>query len=249
MPLIGADYSFNNQYVLGITGAYSYSDVHVNESRAKGHINSYYGALYAIMHNRLFFFDLALIAGYDQFHASRKIEYGTLKRNANTNHGGWDLDGHIDGGFIIGTTAEIRPFFAVDYLYVHENGFQESGADSLNLSISATNNTLLRSEGGFNFSRCFRVSHGKWIPQVRLSAVYEAFNLKSNGASYQSHFMGESGSFTVKNQNTNRTLFSPGVGISGVFFEDTMLFSLDYFGEFSRNYSNQVVKGEFSWLF
>jgi len=253
--LIGADYSFNNQCVLGITGAYSYSDVHVNESRAKGHINSYYGALYAIIHSRQIFFDLALIGGYDQFHASRKIEYGTLNRNAHTNHGGWDLDGHMDGGFIIGTTTEIRPFFAVDYLYVHENGFQESGADSLNLSVSATNNMLLRSEAGFNFSRCFRVSHGKWIPQVRLSAVHEAFNLNgdsslgSNGDSYQSHFSGESGSFTVKNQNTNRTLFSPGVGISGVFFDDTMLFSLDYFGEFSGNYSNQVVKGEFSWLF
>jgi len=253
--LIGADYSFNNQCVLGITGAYSYSDVHVNESRAKGHINSYYGALYAIIHSRHIFFDLALIGGYDQFHASRKIEYGTLNRNAHTNHGGWDFDGHMDGGFIIGTTTEIRPFFAVDYLYIHENSFRENGADSLNLSVSETNNMLLRSEAGFNFSHCFRVSHGKWIPQVRLSAVHETFNLNSdsslgsNGDSYQSHFRGESGSFTVKNQNTNRTLFSPGVGISGVFFEDTMLFSLDYFGEFSGDYSNQVVKGEFSWLF
>jgi hypothetical protein len=90
---------------------------------------------------------------------------------------------------------------------------------------------------------------------VRLSAVHEAFNfngdssLGSNGDSYKSSFVGELGSFVVKNPNTNRTLFSPGAGVTGVFFEDKMLLSLDYIGEYSGNYSNQVCKAEFSWMF
>ena len=255
--LIGADYTFAPQCVVGVTGAYSYSDVHVNESRAEGHVNSYYAALYAIVHSRHIFFDLALIGAYDQFHASRKIEFGAIHRSANTNHGGWDLDGHVDGGFIIDRWKwlEIRPFFAVDCLFVHENGFQESGADSLDLKVRETNNMLVRSEAGFNFSYCFRTNHGKWIPEARFSAVHEAFNIYgdssvgSNGDSYEASLAGEPGSFVVKSANTNRTLLSPGAGVTGAFYDDTMLFSLDYFGEYSGNYSNQVLKGEFSWMF
>jgi len=256
--LFGVDYSFTNQCVFGATGAYSYSDVHVNNGRIKGHINSAYGALYTMVRGQGFFLDATLIGGYDRFNASRKMQFSvntpnvdvdSIDRIARTEHGGWNFDAHVDGGYIIDQwrAVEIRPFFAFDCLLVHESAFREHGADGLNLRMQATNNTLLRSEAGMNLSHCFRVTHGKWIPQIRASAVWE--NFSSNGNYYRAHFVGQPGAFTAKNRNPNRTLFSPGAGVTGVFYDDTLLFSFDYLGEFAQSYHNQVGKIEFSWLF
>jgi outer membrane autotransporter protein len=172
-----------------------------------------------------------------------------IDRKAHTHHGGWDIDGHVDGGLIIDQwkQLEFRPFFAFDCLFLHENAFREKGANSLNLAVRASNNTMLRSEVGVNFSRCFTTNHGKWIPQARASVVDETFF--SNGEFYRSSFVGQPGSFTVKNPTPNRILFSPGAGISGAFYDDRMLMSFDYNGEFGSRYTNQVVKTEFSWMF
>ena len=82
---------------------------------------------------------------------------------------------------------------------------------------------------------------------MRASAVWETFG--TNSAAYRSNFVGEPGSFVAKNRNPNRALFSPGVGLKGVFYEDVMSLSLDYFGEFGNGYQNQVGKVEFSWAF
>jgi len=252
--LIGTDYAFTDTCVLGLTGAYSYSDVQVNAARAQGHINTVYGALYAMIYSHHFFLDAVCTGGFDYFDASRKIQFsspgvGSISRRAHTAHNGWQIDGHIDGGYVIDQwkKMEIRPFFAFDYLFLHENRYQEHGAHSLNLQVQGTNNTLLRSEAGLNVSRCFTQSYGKWIPQLRASAVWESFC--SNADSYRFSFANQPGSLVVKNPNPNRTCFSPGAGVAGVFFQDRMLLSLDYNGEFGDGYQNQVGKAEFSWMF
>ncbi len=269
--LVGMDYAVNNNYVLGVTGAYSYTNVHANQLRVKGHINSCYTIMYAMWHNRRAFIDLALIGGLDRFHSARQIQFGvtgigTINRRARTNHYGWNVDGHVDGGLILDrwNVVEIRPFVAFDGLYIHENGFKEKGAESINLQVQSSNNTMFRTEGGVNFSRCFcmrrktqtntqnnknnqTANTHKIVPQLRASAVYEVFF--ANGTQYQSHFVNQSGSFAVINKEPNRVLFSPGVGVAGFFYCNKMALLLDYNGEFGYGYRNQVAKGEFSWLF
>jgi fibronectin-binding autotransporter adhesin len=251
--LLGADYSFTNQFLLGLLGAYSYSDVHMSKSVAKGHINSGYGALYALLHNRHAFVDLAIIGGFDLFHAFRKIQFaaesvGAINRRARTAHDGWNIEGHIDGGFIIDQwkVLEIRPFLSFDYQFLHEDGFKEKGAQSINLKVRASDASMLRSEAGINLSRCFRVSHGKWIPQVRFSAVREN---RFSGRSYRSNFVGQPGSFVVRGLYPTRTLFSPGAGLTGTFFDEELSLSLYYDGEFGDGYSDQTGRAEFSFLF
>lgn len=252
--LLGADYSLDRQIVLGFTGAYSYSEVHVKESRAEGHINSYYGSVYAMLRTSRFFGDLSLIGGFDQFDASRSIRFGNsdvgrIHRRAHTDHNGWDVDGHVDGGLIFtpGKRIDLRPFVSFDCLYIHENAFREKGAKSLNLDVRSSNNTLLRSEAGLSFAKCFCVRSGKWIPELSGSVVWETFN--SNGETYQANLVDQPGTFSAEYRLPNRILFSPGAGVRGVFYEDKMALSVDYNGEFGSGYQNQVAKVEFSWAF
>jgi len=246
--LIGFDYSFTNQYVVGTGIGYSYSGVRVNDARVKGHINSGYGILYAMVQDNRFFVDASFIVGYSHFDASRKIQFSTIDRRAYTCHGGWNIDGHLDAGLIIDhwKFMEIRPFISLDGLIIHENGHQEEGANSLDLIIDGANSSLFRGEGGINFSKCFRLNYGKWIPELRASFVREAY--RSSAGTYQSNLVDQPLSFTVKNRVPNRTLFSPGAKVTGVFYDDKMWVEIDYFGEYGTTYANQVFKAEFSWV-
>ena len=199
------------------------------------------------------FLDLAVIGGLNGFNASRKIEFGVaspgfINRKAHTRHHGWDLDAHLDGGGIIDQWKfmEIRPFISFDYLLIHEDGFHEHGADSLNLHVQKTTDTMLRSEAGINLSRCFRIKHGYWIPEVRFSVVREN---RFNGHTYRSNFQQQPGSFFVKALYPTRTLFSPGAGITWGFFEDKMNLSFYYDGEFGDGFKHQTGNVEFSWEF
>jgi fibronectin-binding autotransporter adhesin len=252
--LLGADYSFTSQFVLGATGAYSHSDVYTGKSRAKGHINGYYGALYGLLHGHRLFLDLAMICGFDRFNASRQIKFSSsflgssIDRRAYTEHNGWNLDGHADAGYIIDQweVVEIRPFVSFDYLFLHEDGFKERGAKSINLQVRHSDSTMLRSEAGINLSRCFRVTEGVWVPEVRFSVIREN---RFHGKHYRSNFVCQPGSFVVKGLYPDRTLYSPGAGLTGAFYYEKLSASLYYDGEFGDGYDDQTVTAEFSWKF
>ena len=251
--IVGMDYSFTNQFVLGLTGAYSYSNVHTSKARAEGHVNSYYGALYGLLHSRHTFLDFAFIGGYDQFDASRKIKFsstfvGGISRRAHTNHDGWNVDGHVEGGVIIDQwkVVEIRPFLSFDWLWLREDGFKEHGAHSLNLKVQHADYSMLRSEGGVNLARCFRGKHGVWIPELSFRVIREN---RFYGEHYHARFVGQSPTFVVKGLNPDRTLYSPGAGLTGTFCKDRLSAALYYDGEFGDGYSDQMGSFEFSWLF
>ncbi len=251
--IIGADYSFTNHFDLGLAGAYSYSHVHARDFSAKGRINSYYGAIYGVLHTHRLFLDMAFLGGFDDFDASRRIHFGAagagkVHRTAHTDHNGYDLDGHVAAGVILGHNKSVfvAPFISVDYLYVNEDGFKESGAKSLNLKVRQTSDKMLRSEAGINLTKCYKIRYGTLVPEIRMSAVRES---RFSGRHYRSKLVGEPGSFVVSGIYPSRTLFSPGAGISGIFFEDKMTVSLLYDGEYGERYNDQVARAEFAWEF
>lgn len=252
--ILGMDYFFTNQFNLGLAGAYSYSDVHTSESRAEGHINSYYGALYGLLHSRHAFIDVAVIAGYDQFDASRKIKFSSsflgtgINRRAHTDHNGWNLDWHMDGGFIIDQwkVVEFRPFISLDFSYMHEDSFTEHGAKSLNLNVRHSTYTMLRSEGGLTMARCFKAKHSVWIPELRFSVIREN---RFNGKHFRASFVDQDGSFRGSGLYPNRTLYSPGAGLTSAFYDGRLSASIYYDGEFGDRYLDHMGSLEFSWLF
>jgi uncharacterized protein with beta-barrel porin domain len=158
------------------------------------------------------------------------------------------IEGHLDGGYIIDQwkVLEIRPFISFDYLFLHENAFKEKGARSLNLEVRKSDSTMLRSEAGVNLARCFRIKYGVWIPQARFSVMREN---RFSGKYYRSNFVDQPSSFVVKGLYPNRTLYSPGAGLTGAFYDDRISVSFYYDGEFGDGYSDQTGTVEFSWVF
>jgi outer membrane autotransporter protein len=199
------------------------------------------------------FLDLAFIGGYDQFDESRKIKFssidvGGIDRRAHTDHHGWNVDGHAGAGVIIDQwkALEIRPFISFDYLFLHEDGFKESGAKSLTLQVRHSDYSMLRSEAGVNFARCFRGNRGVLVPEVGFSVIREN---RFSGRHYRSNLVGEPGSFVVSGLYPDRTLYHPAAGLTGAFCDDRLAFSLYYDGEFGHHYSDNAGTAELSWKF
>jgi outer membrane autotransporter protein len=246
--IAGFDYAASDHFVCGLGGAYTYTHVDIKESHGDGHINSYYGSLYGSLFGKHFFFDGVLMYGFDQFNESRKIHFGTIHRKAHTDHNGNQFTAHLYGGVIfqVGRAAQLLPFLSVDYLFLHEQGFTEHGAKSLDLKVDRSDDTLLRSEGGLRFTTCVVKERSKWIPELSVSAIRES---RFNGRHYRAHFKGEPCAMVVRGLYPDRTLFSPAVSLTGLLCDDQLSLSLRYEGEFGQRYQNNLGSLRLGWLF
>src|ERR1700733_5868109 len=211
-----------------------------------GHIDSYYGSLYATAFNNYFFMNAALIGAFDQFAASRKIQFPTIDRKASTHHNGATFTAHLDLGMIITVPMdfEIRPFGSFDYNYLYEQAFTEKGADSLDLHVRKKNYTMVRSETGLNLAKCVSFKHRRWIVELRGSWVRET---RLSGRHTTASFKGQPGSFTVHGLYPNRSLFSPGASVTCLFNEGKAAFILRYDGEFGSHFCGNVGQAQFTY--
>lgn len=245
---LGIDYLLPGDVILGLLGAYTYGEIDWNHSRAHGHSNSYYGGIYAGWLNQLFFINLSAIGTYNSYEDSRRIRFGDIDRHARGNHNGAGFLGHLDLGFTLPKEKKIQvyPFGQIDYIYLHEDHYKEHHADSLNLHISERNSNLLRSELGLQTRFCMNTSKGLFIPTIKLSWVNET---RFTGEDLRARLEDVPQSFQVKGISPNRNLIAPGVGLTGMFFEDRLNISLNYEGEFGEKIDNNMVNLSFLWNF
>lgn len=245
--MIGADYELFDNLYTGIAGAYTHSNLDWKKSAGSAEIQSGYGSLYGTWFNDCAFIDLSATGAYNYYETNRHIHFVDINRHAKSHHSGWEVDGHLDGGFFFDLCSyQIRPFVGVDGIYLRENGFREHGAESLNLKVHKSNYSMVRGEVGFQISHCYEDCYGKWVPQLRLVGARE---WRFKGNQYRASFTSCSPSFTVDGLNPDRSLIIPGGGVTGYFFDDQLSISVDYDAEFGKKYWNQLANAQIGYSF
>jgi outer membrane autotransporter protein len=63
----------------------------------------------------------------------------------------------------------------MNYAFMHEDSFTESGADSMTLDVDSRNSYSLQSHIGLNLSRKLTFETGELIPEFRIGWVHEFF--------------------------------------------------------------------------
>ena len=154
---------------------------------------------------------------------------------------------HMDVGFNFGTKAiTLRPFDSFDYISQTENGFNETGAGAYNLYVKRFNAIFARNELGLQISTCLCSNTSKWTFAPKLSWVRE---VRIKGDDYSAKFLDTEAFFTVSGYFPDRSLFAPGVMISGSFWDDMLLFNLYYNGEYGNKYSDYNFGGQIRYGF
>ncbi len=236
---LGLDRVITKHFTVGVAGAYNYTTLKWERSRGDGSVSSAYVGPYFNWFSNRAFLNLSALAAWNVYHASRHIEFTPINRNADSDHHGFSSLAHIDTGLIVypGGDVTIRPFVGYDYAFLHENGFTETGAKSLNLDVQSSTSHLWRGEAGFNFAKCVTRGCMKWVSDIKASYVREQ---RLGGETYTANFVNQSCFFTVTGLHPDRDLFDFAIGVTGYFLDDRLTTSLRYEGEYGHGIMDQT---------
>ncbi|MFI5333743.1 MAG: autotransporter domain-containing protein [Chlamydiales bacterium] len=232
-----------------VGGALGYSYVHLKWREGQGHsnMNNGYGALYASAAGKYAYIFGSAMGSYNQYDTARHIDIDSdvlmlINRTAKGEHKGWQGSGHLQGGLLFGKKIQFSPFIEADYIYVHENGFNEHGAQSLNLQVAKKNSDLLQAEGGLEIARCFSVSTNSVSPSVGFSVIRE---WRFIGKNYTSNFIGSSCIMHTSGMKPDRTLYSPAAGLTLLLPDENRTLSFEYKGKFGEHFQDNRLLAQF----
>jgi autotransporter-associated beta strand protein len=209
---VGGDYSFDNNILVGIAGGGSYSGLDWSSHQGNAKITSGFLGLYADWMWSRFVVEAALIGGDNFYNVHRNIHFHKVHRKAKNKHHGYDLTAHLGGGVDFQISPfYIQPFFDLDYSFLHQQGYKERGAKSLNLHVNGKNEQMLRCEEGIYLTRSFETrkgcfSYGYWLSWVT--------QLHVNNKNYTASLRGQKGTFTVWSYHHVSNRLSPGFDLN-----------------------------------
>ncbi len=245
---MGLDAKFGKQSYFGGGLGYTYTHLKWKQSRGHSHQQTAYGSLYGRWGTSRIFLQSALMGGYNFYSTRRNIAFGDIdpvKTVASGSHQGGEGAASVKSGlnFYFGRNGMLVPFLALDYIFIHENGFKENGAKSLDLKIKSKNSDLLNTEGGIDLSYCFLSAENCYTPFIKLSAIRESrFHGQKEKASFDCGC-----DFTVKGYYPSRTLGAVAIGFDTLFSDNAL--TLSYQGKFARNYSDNSFYAEYKRQF
>ena len=244
--LLGGDYAFCHGIMMGFFGGYTHSDLSWKSDVGRGDIDSYYAGIYGGWHRKRGFLNASVHGASSRNKASRKMHFLLLDRKARTTHHGENYQAHIDGGVIFcRKDLELRPFASLDYLWLHQDGFSERRAGSLNLKVGESDYTMLRSELGFKLANCWWIDEcTQVIPDFKLSWIYEG---RFKDTNYSAQFKESGGSFSSRGLHPDVHMIAPGFGVTTLFAEGNCSLSLRYDGEFGEDYHDN--RGQFEFIY
>lgn len=237
--MLGIDYHISDPLILGLGGAYSFQRISANGIDLEGDIHSGYGSLYGGLKCGCFFADLSLIGAGNWYSSTRQISFESIEETANGSFTGFTLLGHLDMGYQFGKTYLFTPFAQLDYVYLDQGSYSESGAGSLNLQLQSNDRNVLRFETGLFLDQCFPCCCGTFTIEEKLSYVREE---RLDGSRYTAEFENTNTPFTIAAYSPDRNLFSPALTLYYTLRSGKNTFWIKYEGEFGQHYNQQNVQ-------
>ncbi|HOX17310.1 MAG TPA: autotransporter domain-containing protein [Spirochaetales bacterium] len=165
----GWDATFGHCLSAGIGAGYSGIETVLDSGTSR--TDGMTGSAYAAWVPGTLRFDGAL-AWTRQLHVlSREIEFGTIDRVASSDHSGDAINAAFGAGLTLGAGAfSLSPSLRARYVYVSEEAFTETGADSVSLAVAARSDHSLCSDLGLALA--FELGSGPRGISADLSALW-----------------------------------------------------------------------------
>ncbi|MBX9943113.1 MAG: autotransporter domain-containing protein, partial [Reyranella sp.] len=145
----GADVRLGPQFLVGLALGFASGKQSVSGFSGSGWSDAYSAAVYASFTQGGFYADGLAGYAYADNRLQRQIVIpGLAPRTANGSTGANQFLGQLEAGYKVGVyepaQASITPFARLQTVAVSQNGFTESGANSLNLNVAQQNTTSVR---------------------------------------------------------------------------------------------------------
>ncbi len=207
--LVGADALLSREGAVGGGVGYTHAFLRWKQGRGSGEIDSAYLTTYGRWVKERGFLLGALIGSYQHYRGKRDIAFGGVDRRARGSHNGFEGAAHLKGGALFNRKfLRLAPFLRLDYLYLYESSYRETGAESLNLKIKTRHADLLVSGAGIDTSICMTKKNFTLTSAFLLAALFEK---RFQGKTVKSTFYGCP--LEVSGLYPSRTLFEYGAGL------------------------------------
>jgi outer membrane autotransporter protein len=236
--VIGADYLFGENTIAGFMASYADSEVDEVHAVADADVETWTGGLYATSYWGSTYVEGGVTYSTQSFDNRRTLLIGTEERAATSDHDGSALMLFASAGreFDFGTW-QAEPYGSLHYFDIDEDGFQEEGADSLNLIFNSKSTDVLLGEIGARFVRPQNVRNGM-LDWHAVLAYNHDFDLDDGSIAYA--YQGEPGTLLrVTDRNVTAGSAVLGAGVAWIRGRSTL--ALDYRGQFNSDYRNNIV--------
>ena len=148
--LFGTERWLGEKFMIGVLGGYAGTSIGNRQDSSNAQISAFQVGLYELYRQESFYLSNIDAYGNQSYDVSRPITIGSLQQTASGSSTGNQFAHYTEGGLNYEVDEfRLQPFLGVQYMYLDQNGYTESGAGSLNLTTgSQTVNSVRSSIGG-----------------------------------------------------------------------------------------------------
>ncbi|HEY1784876.1 MAG TPA: autotransporter domain-containing protein [Pirellulales bacterium] len=124
--------------------------------------------------------------GADGYNSRRLMQISGIDTTAAANYGGWQSQLYLERGVTLqGSKASIQPYAALQYLYVRQNNFTETGAGVMDLKVAGIDANSLRSLIGVRLAGYGWTTGGRSVTPVARALWLHEFLSTTTGLNAQ----------------------------------------------------------------
>lgn len=171
----GIDRWLDEGTLAGVYGGYNYAQLDGNGLAQRVQANSGQFGGYFRRDLGCDYYVVASGLSFDSYDASRWLSIGAINSSASANYDGWQSATYVERGrtYELGG-GTVQPYAALQYIYLRQNSFSETGAAPANLDVAGIDAHSLRSVLGARASREVVTARGRvFVPQVRAGWLHE----------------------------------------------------------------------------
>jgi len=219
---LGADYRFTEQFIFGLAFGYLRSKMNFDSSAGDSTINGYSLSAYTNYYILdPLYVDGIITFGWNDYSTERNIPGATATANGRTNGTQLGISTGTGYNFNAGGLT-FGPTFRVNYVHVHIDSYQESGANPFNLQIGSQTIESVTTALGGQMTYAIGMSWGVLMPLLSANWQHE---YKNNARTTTGSVVAQpSTSVIVQTNNPDRDYANLGVGVSATFRGGTSAF-------------------------
>jgi outer membrane autotransporter protein len=238
---VGIDNLVDDGFLVGVSFGQGHTTIHLDHDRGRGDIDSYFGSLYGSLFDERSYIDVALSYGRQSFDNARLVEDGALIESAESSHNGDLFSAYTEAGFNIEMKdLVVQPFVALEYIYLDEESYDESGASGVNLLVDGRTTDSLVSDLGLRFTRPFEKGDWTCVPDVTVAWRHD-FDIDNRAIT--AAFDGSPGvSFTTRSRDIDKDGLIIGGGVTMLNKAGVNMY-VRFDGELRGDYTSQRLSG------
>ena len=240
----GIDYRVNPNLLMGIGLGFASGNQYLGGFSGRGTTDSYQGSLYASFTQQAFYLDALAGFGFSNNTMTRQIVIpGLQSRTALGQTTANQFVGQAEAGYAIGlhtpSRTSVTPFARLQGVSNNQQGFSESGASSLSLTVAQQTTSSLRTTLGMDFGGAFDLGwRDRLALQVRLGWAHE---YADTSRPVTASFAGApGGAFTVFGAAPQRDAAVIGLAANTAIAQNTSIY-LRYDGEIGTGTDNHAL--------